>query len=163
MLRLTERATQCSICLNMRLLSSHRPAVQTFIWSTIKSSACCREEFSVSESTLSTTLSRVLLRSGTGRSAHHGLNDLIWRALSAANIPAAKEPSGLLRSDGKIPDGLTLIPWQNGRSVTWDVTVTDTVAQSYLPVNKASSGGAAEAAAERKTAGTDLHFRSNCS
>jgi len=72
--------------------------------------------------------------------------------VSAANIPAAKEPSGLLRSDGKRPDGLTLIPWQNGRSVTWDVTVTDTVAQSYLPVTSASSGGAAEAAADRKTA-----------
>ena len=72
-------------------------------------------------------------KGSTGRSArHHGLNDPIWRVLSAANIPAAKEPSGLLRSDGKRPDGLTLIPWQNGRSVTWDVTVTDTVAQSYL-------------------------------
>jgi len=63
-----------------------------------------------------------------------------------------KEPSGLLRSDGKRPDGLSLIPWQNGRRVTWDVTVTDTVAQLYLPVTKTSSGGAAEAAAERKSA-----------
>ena len=68
------------------------------------------------------------------------------------SLPAVKEPSGLLRSDGKRPDGLTLIPWQNGRSVTWDVTVTDTVAQSYLPVTSASSDGAAETAAERKTA-----------
>ena len=66
-------------------------------------------------------------------------------------IPAAKEPSGLLRSDGKRPDGLTLIPWKNGRCVTWDVTVTDTLAQSYLPVTAGTSGGAAEAAAERKT------------
>ena len=71
--------------------------------------------------------SRFVVWRGAGRSArHHGLNDVTWRALSAANIPAAKEPSGLLRSDGKRPDGLTLIPWKNGRCVTWDVTVWQT-------------------------------------
>jgi len=67
-------------------------------------------------------------------------------------MPAAKKPSGLLKSGSKRPDGLTLIPWQNGRSVTWAVTVKDTVEQLYLPVTSASPGGAAEAAAERKTA-----------
>jgi len=92
-------------------------------------------------------------KGGSGRSArHHGLNDMIWRGLSKADIPAVKEPSGLLRSDGKRPDGLTLIPWNNGRCVTWDVTVTDTLAQSYLPVTSVSPGGAAEAAADRKVA-----------
>jgi len=45
-----------------------------------------------------------------------------------------------------------LILWQNGRSFTWDVTITDTVAQSYLPVTTASSGGSVDTAAERKTA-----------
>ena len=96
--------------------------------------------------------SRFVVWRGAGRSArHHGLNDVTWRALSAANIPAAKEPSGLLRSDGKRPDGLTLIPWKNGRCATCDVTVTDTLAQSYLPVTAGTSGAAAEAAAERKT------------
>ena len=34
---------------------------------------------------------------------------------------------------------------------TWDVTVTDTMAQSYLPVTSQTSGAAAEAAADRKT------------
>jgi len=47
-----------------------------------------------------------------GRSArHHALNDLIARALASAGTPVTKEPQGLLRSDGKRPDGLTLIPW----------------------------------------------------
>jgi len=50
--------------------------------------------------------------------------------MSKANIPAVKEPSGLLRTDGKRPDGVTLIPWKDGRCVTWDVTVTDMMAQS---------------------------------
>ena len=47
---------------------------------------------------------------GSGRSARHrGSNDLIWRALTKADIPATKEPSVLLRTDGKRPDGVTLL------------------------------------------------------
>jgi len=66
-----------------------------------------------------------------------------------ANIPATKEPLGLFRSDGRRLDGLTLMPWKNGRCVTWDVTVTDTLAQSYLTVTSGSTGAAAD---ERKVA-----------
>jgi len=32
------------------------------------------------------------------------LNDRVWRALGRANVPAVKEPIGLLCSDGKRPD-----------------------------------------------------------
>ena len=81
---------------------------------------------------------------------HFHLNDVIYRALASADIPASKEPSGLLRSDGKRPDGLTLIPWQAGRSLTWDVTVSHTAASSYLSNVAATAGGVAEMAAERK-------------
>ena len=42
--------------------------------------------------------------------------------------------------------------WKSGRCVTWDVTVTDTLAQSYLPMTSQTTGAAAEAAADRKTA-----------
>jgi hypothetical protein len=86
-----------------------------------------------------------------GRTArHHVINDIVYRALNRANIPAVKEPAGLLRTDGKRPDGLTLIPWQGGRCATWDVTVTDTLAESYLPITSSVPGGAAEGASERK-------------
>ena len=61
-----------------------------------------------------------------------------------------QELHGLLRSDNKRPDGLTLIPWCDGRCATWDVTVTDTVAPSYLRITSACAASAAEAAAERK-------------
>ena len=67
-----------------------------------------------------------------GATRHHNLNDLVWRAMAKANIPALKEPSGLLRTDGKPPNGVTLLPWKQGKCVTWDVTVSDTLAQSYL-------------------------------
>ena len=67
-----------------------------------------------------------------------------------ADVPATKEPAGLSRSDGKKPDGLTLIPWQAGRCLTWDATVADTLAASYSAINSSSAGAAAEAAATRK-------------
>ena len=40
---------------------------------------------------------------------HNHLNDIGLRTLTRAKIPTTKEPAGLLRSDGKRPDGLTLI------------------------------------------------------
>ena len=62
-----------------------------------------------------------------GHAARHALNDCIFHALGAAGIPASKEPSGLVCTDGKWPDGCTLIPWCSGKALTWDVTVACTV------------------------------------
>jgi len=90
---------------------------------------------------------------GPGRIARHAaLNDLISRSLTRAGFPNIKEPPGLSRSDGRRPDGLTLIPWRRGRSLIWDSTVIDTVAPSYLQATSASAGAAAEVAATRKNA-----------
>lgn len=80
---------------------------------------------------------------------HHALNDLVWRALSTAGVPSTKEPVGLLRDDGKRPDGLTLIPWSQGKSVAWDVTVIHSLADSYI-ASYLSPGDASELAATRK-------------
>ena len=60
------------------------------------------------------------------------------------------EPTGLSREDGKRPDGMTLIPWQGGNNVTWDVTVTHTITDSYLHLSAACAGSAAIEAASRK-------------
>ena len=88
---------------------------------------------------------------GSGRLArHHSVNDLIHRALTRANIPAIKEPKGLLKTDNKRPDGYSLIPWHAGRNLTWDVSITNTVAASYLPLSSTVAGGAAEMASEKK-------------
>jgi len=62
-----------------------------------------------------------------GRTArHHALNDLIARGFTSAGIPVTKEPTGLFRSDGKRPDGLTLVPWQSGKALCWDVVTPPT-------------------------------------
>jgi hypothetical protein len=90
-------------------------------------------------------------RRASGRQSRHAaVNDIIWRALGSAGIPASKEPSGLLRDDGKRPDGVSLIPWSQGKAICWDVTVVDSLAASYLNKSAASQGGAAEFAACRK-------------
>jgi len=63
-------------------------------------------------------------------------------------IPALKEPAGLSRSDGRRPTA-SLIPWQGGRPLVWDVTVASaTLADSYV---SASAALAAETAATRKS------------
>ena len=49
----------------------------------------------------------LVCRHAPGHAARHHA----FRALGAAGIPASKEPSGLVRTDGKRPAGCTLIPW----------------------------------------------------
>jgi len=39
---------------------------------------------------------------------HHALNDLVARSFASAGVPVTKEPTGLLRMDGKRPDGVSL-------------------------------------------------------
>ena len=69
-----------------------------------------------------------------------------------AEIPSVREPSGLSRDDGKRPDALTLVPWQSGRSATWNVTVVHTLAASYVSQSAVQAGSAATAASVRKSA-----------
>jgi hypothetical protein len=83
-------------------------------------------------------------RKSAGRHVrHNALNDLVKRALASAEIPSRLEPTSLSRSDGKRPDGLTIMPWKHGRCMVWDVTCPDTLAPSHL--NRAVTGPAAVA------------------
>jgi len=70
--------------------------------------------------------------------------DVIARSFASVGIPVSKEPTGIYR------DGVTLVPWQSGRALTWDVTVATTLAHSYLPASSVTAAAAAEAAASRK-------------
>ena len=78
------------------------------------------------------------------------LNDIIWRAMKRAQIPAVKEPVGLMRQDRKRPDGTTNLPWSRGRPLAWDVTVPDTYADSYVVNTAREAGTAADHAATNK-------------
>ena len=89
-------------------------------------------------------------RSSARIQRHNYINDIIWRALGRAAVPCSKEPQGLLRDDGKRPDGLTLVPWMSGKCATWDVTVVDTLGGAYLQKSAIQAASAAETAAVRK-------------
>ena len=71
---------------------------------------------------------------------HAALNDIVHRALTVAHIPSRLEPSGIFPSDGKRPDGITVVPWKSGRLLVWDATCPDTFVPMYLP-NAASGVG----------------------
>ena len=42
------------------------------------------------------------------------------------------ESRELYRTDGKRPEGVTMIPWEMGKQLVWDVTVVDALAASRL-------------------------------
>ena len=80
----------------------------------------------------------------SGRLARHAnLNDVVKRALAAANMPSWLEPVGLDRSDGRRPDGLTAFPFSGGRSLCWDSTCVDTFAATHLMDCARQAGAAA--------------------
>jgi hypothetical protein len=87
---------------------------------------------------------------------HNAVNDLIKRALASAEIPSLLEPSSLSRDDGKRPDGLTVMPWTNGRCLIWDFTCPDTLAASHINRAVTGPGVVADDAEQRKT----LKYRS---
>ena len=62
-------------------------------------------------------------RKSKGRLPHHSyLNDIIKHALMAIDIPCALEPRGLFRVDGRHPDGISVLPWEQVRCLVWDAT-----------------------------------------
>jgi hypothetical protein len=90
-------------------------------------------------------------RRSAGRHRRHALaNDVIVRSIRSVDVHAELEPSRLLRSDGRRPDGATLDPWTRGQYLVWDFTCPDTLAPSHLNQSSLATGSAASAAESRK-------------
>jgi len=70
------------------------------------------------------------------------LNDLVARAF--AGLPVVSDSHRLTRSDGKRPDGFTMVPWKEGKPLTWDVTVVCRLADLYVDASARDAGLAAE-------------------
>ena len=80
-------------------------------------------------------------RSSSGRFCRHAaVDDIVKRSLYSARIPSHLEPSGLYRSDGRRPDGASIVPRKEGRVLMWDATCPDTLAPSYLSIATAEAG-----------------------
>ncbi len=86
---------------------------------------------------------------------HETANNLLQRALKSAEVPCIREPPGCSRPDGKKPDGLTLVPWEKGKSLLWDYTCRDTFARSYVHKTTHEPGYAAKKAEEDKK----IHYK----
>ena len=74
------------------------------------------------------------------------VNDLIYRVTSV-QIRSRLE---LYRADGKRPNGITIVPWRNGKFLLWDATCPDTYALSYRGHATSSAGAVAVRAEEMK-------------
>ena len=77
--------------------------------------------------------------------------------MSAAHLPSRLGPTGLSYSDGKRPDGVTLVPWKSGRLLVWDATCPDTFAPSHLPSATREAGAVAAQAEQSKQKYTALY------
>ncbi|KAI8430952.1 hypothetical protein MSG28_001061 [Choristoneura fumiferana] len=70
----------------------------------------------------------------------------------SANMACPVPQPQIVRSDGKRPDGMSLIPWKTGRALVWDATCTDTLAASYLTATTNRAGAAVDARERLKRA-----------
>jgi len=68
----------------------------------------------------------------------------------SAGVPATKEPVGLIRRDGKRPDGTTQTPCRSGKLLVWDETVDSTTAESNVAAAARRRGEVAELAVTMK-------------
>ena len=79
------------------------------------------------------------------------LNDIIWRSIKRAQVPVHKDPRGLVSQGGKRPNEVTMIPWDRGKPLAWDVTVPDTWLNHTSSQRRQKLGAAAKRAATIKT------------
>ena len=76
------------------------------------------------------------------------MNQIIRQALSDVQVSSRLEPVGLLRSDERRPDGVSLIP---GKFLVWGATCFDLFAQSYRSLATHLHGTVAERAEKLKS------------
>jgi hypothetical protein len=84
-----------------------------------------------------------------GRAARHkGLNLLLSKSLNQLEIGTRLEPQNAWL--GKRPDGISILPWKDGKRLAWDVIVTDSFAITYRQKALVGNGSVAEIAEKRK-------------
>ena len=76
-------------------------------------------------------------RKSKGRIPRHtALNQLVKQSFVSVHIPSTLEPRGLCSSNECHPDGVTIIPWSQGKCLAWDVTCHDSFAPTNLTLTR---------------------------
>ena len=65
-------------------------------------------------------------------------------------MPAVLEPLGLSNSNNERPDGMSLFPWKQGKTLVWDFTCSDTLAWSHAQGTSKEAGRSADQAEKNK-------------
>ena len=73
-------------------------------------------------------------------------------SLDLQRSPAIWSQRAYYMSDGKRPDGASIVPWSTGKVLVWDVTCPDTLATSYSAVAAREVGAVASEAERGKKA-----------
>ena len=74
---------------------------------------------------------------------HSMINRELTGILNKVGVPSLREPSGTHLDPHLRLDGITIVPWERGKSLAWDVTVADTLAPTYQPQTSLRAGTAA--------------------
>ena len=83
-------------------------------------------------------------------SRHATLNSFIKQTLGSLDLTSMLEPRVLYRTDGKRPDGITMISWEMGKQLVWDVTVADALSPSRLNQSSLCNPGTTATEAEAR-------------
>jgi len=75
---------------------------------------------------------------------HDSIKQEIGRSLRTAGFSCFIEPDGLVHGNNKRPDGKTIMAWEKGLPLAFDVTVRDTFADSNIHRTSQRAGAAAE-------------------
>ena len=63
---------------------------------------------------------------------HPEINSIIKRFLEKIGLPSILEPTGLDKSDGRRPDGITTFPWKHGKYLIWEAKVVDAFTKTHI-------------------------------
>ena len=79
--------------------------------------------------------------------------------MATADVPAVLEPLGLSNNNNKRPDGMSIFPWKQGKTLVWDYTCSDTLAWSHTNITSQEAGRSADLAEKNKLAKYDYLTR----
>ena len=86
-------------------------------------------------------------RLNEGRLSRHAeINSIIKRCLGKIGLSSILELSGIDKSDGRRPDGITIFPWKHGKYLVWNATVIDAFSKSHIIASSIESGSSAKSA-----------------